>query len=54
MSNRHKHTKVFAELNEGTAEVLPYLIIKTADNKILMGLLASQSDMLAEDWMIAD
>lgn len=34
------------------AEVLPYIVMKTADNKILMGWLASQSDMLAEDWMI--
>ena len=33
------------------AEVLPYIIMKTADDKILMGWLASQSDMLAEDWV---
>lgn len=44
------HTRAFAEANGGTAEVLPYLIMKTADNKILMGWLASQSDLLAEDW----
>jgi len=50
----NEHTKAFAESNGGTAEVLPYLIMKTADNKILMGWLASQSDMLAEDWMIAE
>lgn len=44
------HTKTFAIENGGHAEVLPYLIMKTADDKILMGWLASQSDMLADDW----
>jgi hypothetical protein len=34
------------------AEVLPCLIMKTADDKILMGWLASQTDMLADDWQI--
>lgn len=48
------HTRKFAEESGGTAEVLPYLIFKTADNKILMGWLASQTDMLASDWCILD
>lgn len=34
------------------AEVLPCITMKTADNKILMGWLASQTDMLAEDWEV--
>lgn len=39
----------------GVAEVLPSITMKTADGKILMGWLASQMDMLAEDWeIIAD
>lgn len=42
----------FAEENGGTAEVLPSITMKTADNKILMGWLASQTDMLAMDWEI--
>lgn len=46
------HTRRFAEDNGGSAEVLPYIIMKTADGKVLMGWLASQTDMLAEDWMI--
>lgn len=46
------HTRAFAESKGGVAEVLPYLIMKTADDKILMGWLASQSDMLANDWVI--
>lgn len=48
----NRHTREFAEQNGGAADVLPYLIMKTADNKILMGWLASQTDMLATDWGI--
>lgn len=33
-------------------EVLPFFVMKTADNKLLPGWLASQSDMIAEDWEI--
>jgi hypothetical protein len=42
----------FAEQHGGTAEVLPCITMKTADDKILMGWLASQTDLLAEDWQI--
>ena len=49
-----KHTARFAEEQGGSAEVLPCIIMKTADDKILMGWLASQSDMLSEDWVILD
>jgi hypothetical protein len=48
------HNKAFAESNGGQAEVLSVITMKTADNKILMGWLASQTDMLAEDWIILD
>lgn len=48
------HNKEFAEQNGGQAEVLSVITMKTADNKILMGWLASQTDMLAEDWIILD
>lgn len=48
----NEHTRAFAEQNGGTAEVLPYILFKTADDKILMGWLASQSDILSEDWVI--
>jgi hypothetical protein len=34
----------------GTAVVLPSITMKTATGEILMGWLASQTDMLAEDW----
>lgn len=50
----NKHTKKFAEQQGGEAEVLPYMLMKTADNKIQMGWLASQSDLLANDWQILE
>lgn len=42
----------FARYNGGSATVLPCINMKTADGKILMGWLASQTDMLADDWII--
>lgn len=33
---------------------MPYITMKTADGSILMGWLASQTDMLSEDWMVVD
>jgi hypothetical protein len=44
------HTRQYAERNGGMATVLPCIIMKTATGEILMGWLASQTDMLAEDW----
>lgn len=46
-----KPNREFAESQGGRAIVAPCICMKTADNKILMGWLASQTDMLAEDWM---
>jgi hypothetical protein len=34
----------------GAADVLPCITMKTASGEILMGWLASQTDMLSEDW----
>lgn len=42
----------YAEQNGGTVKVMPYVTMKTADGAIVMGWLASQTDMLAEDWEI--
>jgi hypothetical protein len=42
----------FARANGGSADVLPCITMKTASGEILMGWLASQSDMLANDWEI--
>jgi hypothetical protein len=44
--------RTYAQLNGGSANVLPSITMKTADGDILMGWLASQSDMLAEDWLL--
>lgn len=44
--------KAYAEEQGGTADVLPCITMKTATGEILMGWLASQSDMLAEDWVL--
>ena len=44
----------YAESRGGKAHVLPCITMKTATGEILMGWLASQSDMLAEDWSIVE
>lgn len=36
----------------GPTDVLPCITMKTATGEILMGWLASQTDMLAEDWLV--
>lgn len=36
----------------GPTDVLPCITMKTATGEILMGWLASQTDMLAEDWQL--
>jgi hypothetical protein len=43
----------YANENGGTAEVLPSITMKTATGEILMGWLASQTDLLATDWELA-
>lgn len=47
-----EHTKAFAESKGGVAKVQPYIIMKTAADELQSGWLASQSDMLADDWEI--
>ena len=47
-----KHASEYARNNGGSAAVLPCIIMKTATGEILMGWLASQTDMLADDWMV--
>ena len=48
------HNSAYAEQNGGEATVLPCITMKTATGEILMGWLASQTDMLAEDWVVLD
>lgn len=49
-----EHNAQHAKDQGGYATVLPCITMKTATGEILMGWLASQTDMLAEDWAIAD
>ena len=44
--------KDIAEANGGEVEALGTICMKTSDGKILTGWLASQTDMLLEDWVI--
>ena len=46
------HNAEHAKQQDGYATVLPSITMKTATGEILMGWLASQTDMLAEDWSI--
>lgn len=41
-----------ARENGGTVEALPTICMKTADNKVLTGWIASQTDILSNDWEI--
>lgn len=43
-----------AETEGETFEALPTIRMWTADNKVLTGWLASQTDMLSDDWEILD
>ena len=51
---REPHLKALAEANGGEVECLASIRMKTADNKVLTGWLASQSDMMADDWMLVE
>ena len=44
--------KEIVDSNGGETEALGTICMKTADNKILTGWLASQTDILSEDWVI--
>ena len=46
--------KEIVDANGGEAEALGTICMKTADNKILTGWLASQTDMLCEDWVVVE
>jgi hypothetical protein len=46
--------KKIVDANGGETEALGTICMKTADNKILTGWLASQTDMLSEDWVVVE
>lgn len=49
-----KNNREYAQQNGGHAQVLPCVTMKTATGEILMGWLCSQTDLLADDWELAD
>lgn len=51
---REPHLKEMAETNGGEIECLGSIRMMTADKKVLTGWLASQTDMLAEDWEVVE
>jgi hypothetical protein len=51
---REPHLKEKAEQNGGEIECLGSIRMFTADRKVLTGWLASQTDILAEDWLVLD
>lgn len=51
---KEPHLRELAESNGGSFEALGTIRMKTADNKVLTGWLASQTDVLAEDWVVIE
>lgn len=51
---KEPHLRELAESNGGEFECLGSIRMKTADNKVLTGWLASQTDMLSTDWCIIE
>ena len=49
---REPHLKAVADASGGEIECLGSIRMMTADRKVLTGWLASQTDMLSEDWQI--
>ncbi len=51
---REPHLKAMAEANGGEIEALGSIRMMTADRKVLTGWLASQTDILSEDWELVE
>ena len=49
-----KAVREIAKENGGSVKIRPYLSLKTAQGDLQIGWLASQSDMLAEDWEVVE
>lgn len=45
---------VYEDKGMDEIEICPHIDMKTADNKVVIGWLASQTDMLSDDWMIVE
>ena len=51
---REDRLKAVAEANGGEIECLGSIRMLTADKKVLTGWWASQTDMLADDWVLVE
>lgn len=51
---KEPHLKSLAVANGGEVECLGSIRMLTADKKVLTGWLASQTDVLSEDWQIVE
>ena len=49
-----QNVKDVAEANGGKVTLQPYMIMKNVVDEIQIGWIATQSDMLADDWFIVD
>ena len=49
-----RNAEYAAQTIDGSANVLPCITMKTAAGDIQMGWVASQADMLAEDWFVVE
>jgi len=47
-------THLFEHGDKGTVTRMPHLCMRAADGSTVTGWLASQTDMMAEDWMIVE
>lgn len=51
----HFFTKAVLQKKDGEPyDMLPSIVMKTADDKCVVGWLASQTDVLAEDWVFVE
>lgn len=51
---KEAHLRELAEQNGGEVECMGSVRMKTADGKVLTGWLASQTDMLSDDWVLVE
>ena len=50
---RNNHLDHILE-RDGSVEILPHIDMKSADDRLVIGWLASQTDMLSEDWVLVE
>lgn len=51
---REETQKAYIDYNKSVVTIGPHIDMKSADGTLVIGWLASQTDMLSEDWEIAE